>query len=196
MELTELPYKQIVIKGDQIVNEYEKALEWLNSLGFQYSKNRFGAYHKSIKNSLRQITKEKDFDKKLKEIRTYLNSYFEAFELIRLRNAFKTKKHEEYIEQMKFITSGQAFRNIANNDHSRNYSFELTLAARLINAGYDTHVGQIADIVSKIEGRKVYFECKRVKSINNLKKMLNRQINNLKRGYRILNQPEQKVFLH
>ena len=170
MKLSELPYKQIVIKGDQIVNEYERALEWLNTLGFQYSKNRFGAYHKSIKNSLKEITKEKNFDKKLKAINEYLNSYFEAFELIRLRNAFNTKKHEEYIEQMKFVISGQPFRNIAKNDHSRNYSFELTLAARLINAGYATYVDQIADIVSEIEGRTVYFECKRVKSINNLKK--------------------------
>lgn len=169
MKLIELPYKEFIVKGDQAINEYEEACRWIESLGLPYSRGRFRLYHESIKNSLKTIREVKEPDAKVDEFIKYLNSYAEAIELIRLKNSFSGRKHEEYIDKLRHVASGQPFRNSSKSDSSRNFGFELSMAARLITAGYETDINQLADIVSKINGRNIYFECKRIKSIKKLR---------------------------
>ena len=169
MKLIELPYKEFIVKGNQVIKEYEEACGWIESLGLPYGRGRFGLYHELIKNSLKNIRDAENSDEKLNEFLKYLNSYAEATELIRLKNSFSSRKHEEYIDKLRQVTSGQPFRNSSKSDSSRSYGFELSIAARLINAGYKTDINQIADIVSKINGRNVYFECKRIKSAKKLR---------------------------
>lgn len=169
MKLIELPYKEFIIKGDQVIKEYEQACRWIESLGLPYARGRFGLYHKSIKHSLKTIREVEDPDGKVDEFIKYLTSYAEATELIRLKKSFSSRKHEKYIDKLRHVTSGQPFRNSSKSDSSRNFGFELSMAARLITASYETDINQIADIVSKINGRNVYFECKRIKSIKKLR---------------------------
>ena len=169
MRLIELPYKEFIINGDRVIKEYEDACRWIESLGLPYVKGRFGHYHQSIKTSLKKIRDAEEPDEKVNEFIRYLNSYGEAAELIRIKNSFSSRKHEEYIEKLRHVASGQPFRNTSMSDSSRNFEFELSMAARLITAGYETDIGQLADIVSKVNGRNIYFECKRIKSFKKLR---------------------------
>ncbi len=181
MKLIEMPYKEFIVKGEEVIKEYEEACRWIESLGLPYYRSRFGLYHESIKNSLRIVREVEQPDEKVNEFIKYLNSYAEATELIRLKNSFLGRKHEEYIDKLRHVTSGQPFRNSSKTDSSRSFGFELSMAARLITAGYETDINQFADIVSKINGRNVYFECKRIKSIKKLRdrvKSANLQLKN------------------
>lgn len=136
MRLIELPYKEFIINGDRVIKEYEDACRWIESLGLPYVKGRFGHYHQSIKTSLKKIRDAEEPDEKVNEFIRYLNSYGEAAELIRIKNSFSSRKHEEYIEKLRHVASGQPFRNTSMSDSSRNFEFELSMAARLITAGY------------------------------------------------------------
>ena len=164
MKLLELPYHPYLEKGRDILIEYKQACAWLDSLGINFKRSRFGRYQKEISAFGKTIKSNISEEDKVSAFYSFLNSYVEATELIRVKNALEHIESSKYLSQLKKATAGQIFRNIANNDSSRDFFFELTLAARLINAGYSVTVDELADSVAYISGAKVFFECKRITS--------------------------------
>ena len=164
MKLLELPYHPYLEKGQNILVEYKQACAWLDSLGINFKRSRFGRYQKEISEFRKAIKSKISEEEKISDFYSFLNSYAEATELIRVKSALERIESIKYLSQLKKATAGQAFRNIANKDSSRDFFFELTLAARLINAGYSVTVNELVDAVADISGAKVYFECKRITS--------------------------------
>lgn len=75
--------------------------------------------------------------------------------------------------------AGQKFRNSSNKDQSRDFAFELSIGSRFSKAGYTVNLISISDIVVTIGNRKLYVECKRLKSYKQLEKRIksaNKQI--------------------
>jgi len=179
MRLVEMPFFPYLEKGQQILKEYELACTWLDSLGIPHKRGRFGRYQKELATFERRIKSDLSTHDKISAFYSYINSYIEATELIRIKDALVIAESTTYLSQLKKATSGQLFRNVVNNDPSRNFFFELTLAARLLNAGYSVVVNELADAEAYIDGSKVFFECKRVtsqKAVKSRVKEANKQL--------------------
>lgn len=183
MNLLELPYQTVLEKGQKVLIEYTKACEWLDSLGINFKRNRFGRYQKEILEFGKRIKSDMSKEEKISVFYSFLNSYAEATELIRVKSALERIESSKYLSQLKKATSGQAFRNIANNDSSRDFFFELTLATRLINAGYSVTLNELADAVADISGIKVFFECKRITSQKMVKNRVKHASTQLKKRF-------------
>jgi len=153
-------------EGGKLVELYSEATEWLTSIGLPYSKSRFGKYQKVIENYGAGIDKDDEWTVKTK-LYEFLNAHAEITEIVRIFNELNTYGFRNYIEQLKKVTSGQAFRNVSAKDQSRDFSFELTMAARFIRGGFEVSLNQLADVVAKREDTpKIYVECKRIKSLS------------------------------
>jgi hypothetical protein len=191
LKLLELPYHPYLEKGQNILVEYKQACAWLDSLGINFKRSRFGRYQKEISEFAKTIKSKISEEEKISAFYSFLNSYAEATELIRVKSALERIESSKYLSQLKKATAGQAFRNIANNDSSRDFFFELTLAARLINAGYSVTVNELADAVADISGAKVFFECKRITSQKMVKDRVKHASTQLKK--RFLNEISDKT---
>jgi hypothetical protein len=187
----ELPYHPYLEKGHNILSEYKQACAWLDSLGINFKKSRFGKYQKEIQAFERTIKSDIDTEDKISAFYSFINSYAEATELIRIKNALQHIESSKYLSQLKKATAGQIFRNIASNDSSRDFFFELTLAARLINTGYSVTVDELADSIAYINGAKVFFECKRITSQKMVKDRVKQASTQLKR--RFLNEMSKNI---
>ncbi len=99
-----------------------------------------------------------------------MNAYREANELVRIMNTYKSFDSNLIIEPIKKMVSGQRYRNATTKDQSRDFAFELNVASRFIKAGYTVDLSGISDLVVDINGTRLYVECKRVKSYQQIGK--------------------------
>jgi len=153
-------------EGKKIGELYLQATEWLSSIGLPYSKSRFGKYKRILDDFGTDIDKGDDgaFKTRLYE---FLNAHAEVTEIVRIYNELCEYSFTDYIDQLKRVTSGQAFRNVSAKDQSRDFAFELTMAARFIRGGFEVKLNQLADVIAKREDTpKIYVECKRIKSLS------------------------------
>ncbi len=148
MKIENIPYDYYVVEAGKILKNYNEVVDWLNSIGFIYSKTRFGGYKKIIESfltgSMEISNTEIEIESRLHE---YLNAHSELTEITRIYNdVSKYQVLSDYTVQMKKVMSGQAFRNYSEKDQSRDFAFELTMAARFIRGGYNAELNQLADI--------------------------------------------------
>lgn len=173
--------KEFINNSKKVHRDYAEACEWISEFGVDYKKTRFGSYERDIEAF---INAEKDVDgggEPEDLIRKYLNAHLEAIELIRIKEAFNGSDMDQLTENIKKIRSGQRFRNAIKEDQSRNFAFELGIASRFVKAGYEVDLGSESDVVVNIEGRKLYVECKRLKSYPQLKKRIIKASDQLKK---------------
>ena len=163
--MKDLPFDIYKENGSKLTLQYEEALIWLKGLGLPAFESRLGKYKKIIDNfegNLKALDDEISAEKTFHE---YLNAQMEAAELIRIYRSLSNRDFAEFSEQLKKVTAGQPFRNASKQDPSRDFAFELTVASRFINAGFDVQLNQLADIVAVKNGYpKLFLECKRIKS--------------------------------
>lgn len=170
---------------DDVFDMYSEVCEWLNELGFEFSRNRYGKYKKHF-DSFVEICKTKSNveskDKILDFKRGFDNAYIEANEIIRVYNNLKGIESTQFIEQIKRTVSGQEFRANSDNDQARDFLFELSVACRFIKAGFNVSLTGICDVVVDLsDGGTLFIECKRIKSENKIEaniKKANKQIAN------------------
>jgi len=180
MKLYEFAYDIYEEEGQKCGELFSQATEWLSSLGLPYSKTRFGQYKRVIENFESEIDKDDDGAFKTR-LYDFLNAHSELTEIVRIYNDVSKYSFSDYIDQLKKVTSGQAFRNVSANDQSRDFSFELTMAARFIRGGFEVSLNQLADIVAKRDDTpKIYVECKRIKSLAKVSKNIKKANEQLK----------------
>jgi len=161
-----------IIKEDtnKIYDKYNDALEWLNGLGLPAKRSRFGDYKKIFDNYPASAESSIDNTSFENALNPFLNAHLEISEIIRIYDTLSNRDYSEFSDQLKKITSGQIFRDSLKHDPSRDFSFELTMAARFINGGYEVKLDDIADIVVTKDGSpKIFVECKKVTSLKRIK---------------------------
>ncbi len=136
------------------------ALEWLRNFGGSVHADRYHSYAKEIN----EFGVRPELEDAESEMHSYLNAHSEMNELIRIYEAMQSIDSAEYIGRLRKISSGQAFRNRAVNEPSRDFLFELSVASRFLRAGYEVTLNEVADSVAFVEGRKIYVEAKRIRS--------------------------------
>ncbi|MBB5186917.1 hypothetical protein HNQ57_001180 [Zhongshania antarctica] len=168
MKFQNIPYENYVRDGESVLAQYVEACDWLDEMGFNYKKTRFRQYKKSIDNFYSSINYGPAEGELESVFHEFLNAYSEATELIRLKGVMVGADFELYFSRLKKVVAGSAFRTESEKDQSRNFSFELSMAARFINGGFTVDLNHEADIVAVVEGVKVYVECKRLRSLKKL----------------------------
>jgi hypothetical protein len=155
---------------NKIYDKYNDAIEWLERLGLPAKNSRFGNYKKIFDNYSSKVKSSIEITSFKSDLNPFLNAHLEISEIIRIYDTLSDRDHSEFAEQLKKITSGQVYRDSLNHDESRDFSFELAMAARFINGGYEVQLNDLADIVVIKEGNpKIFVECKRVTSLKRVK---------------------------
>ena len=165
LTLEAFPHSTLVRSGEELAVQGKESVEWLRELGVSKPADRYHGY-------LRAFEAFKNFKGdeagRTDKFKSYVNAQAELYELSRVRSALAEVDSEHYINTLKRISQGQPFRHVAENDPGRDYLFEMSIAARLLKAGHEVELNHIADVVTRIEGRKIYFEAKRIKSVAKL----------------------------
>ncbi|NML34707.1 hypothetical protein [Paraburkholderia antibiotica] len=155
-----LPFEIVAGSSHEVAQKLDDACEWLRSLGIFLPGNRFASYANTIGKYL-ESNKTPDEEKALHEL---VHALREAGDLIRIKAALRDTDSEDFLAQLKKAAGGQAYQWNVANDPSRDFVFELSVAARFLHAGCHVDLTGIADLVAHFENRKIYVECKRVKS--------------------------------
>lgn len=159
-----------------LLTKFEEVCTWFDSLGFRFAVTRYGVYHKNLQKLKALSNGEKIFKDTPDEnlvafMKEMMNSHVEANKIIRVYNDLKWLDIKEYLDQIKKVITGQEFRATSENDPARDFLFELSMAARFLRAGYKISLKSICDIEVKLSDGKILFvECKRVKSLKKLSK--------------------------
>ncbi|KAG8155160.1 hypothetical protein [Burkholderia catarinensis] len=159
-----LPFDIVAGESKHVAAELDDACDWLESLGLILPGNRFAAYKRTINRYLETEASEYG-DKELHEL---VHALREAGDLIRIWRALENLDSTDFLTRLKKVTGGQAFKWNVPTDSSRDFVFELTVAARFLRGGYPVDLTGIADLVAHCENRRIYVECKRVKSASKI----------------------------
>ncbi|WP_224214394.1 hypothetical protein [Vibrio metschnikovii] len=155
-------------KFEELLALYEDVCNWFDELGFSYTRNRYGVYKKHLENFL-IMAEEKALPKEKKDLLTFKtgfdSAYIEVHEIIRVYNGLKDIEANEFLDQIKKVTSGREIRQKEGDDQARDFLFELSIAARFIKAGYSVSLTGVCDVVVDLGANGTLFvECKRIKS--------------------------------
>lgn len=174
--VTDFPFAPHFHLSKDLQSKGSSALEWLRTFGGSVHADRYHNYAREIDGfGVRQEDEDAE-----REMHSFLNAHAEMNELIRIYEAMQSIDSEEYVSKLRKISSGQAFRNRTINEPSRDFLFELSVAARFLRAGYEIILNEVADSVAFVDGRKIYIEAKRIKSARQIGKRVseaNKQIN-------------------
>lgn len=160
LTLTDHPFDLHHHKSHELVAKGKEALDWLREHGGSVRADRYHSYIKSIEN-FGQHGKSPDTEE---EFYKFLNAHSETNELIRVYDALQASESSSYQSSLRKIASGSVFRGAVVHQPERDFLYELSVAARILRAGYEINLNELADITTNVDGRKVYVEVKRVKS--------------------------------
>lgn len=159
------------MKDGKIHEELKAACEWMNSLGVRDCRknDRFSQYLKIFKEfdgfSSTNLPSEEKFG-------IYVRTHTEAAEIIRIHRALSGISSDDFINRLKKITSGKLFKTRVESDPGRDYAFELSVASRFIEGGYEVNLSNLADVVARVDGVDVFVECKRIQSDSKIAKRI------------------------
>ncbi|MGJ8619076.1 MAG: hypothetical protein ACSHWN_01990 [Methylophilaceae bacterium] len=159
-----------------LANQYSKAIAWMESLGIQVDKNRVNHYKKTIEycaSSYKTATTE-DMNNILPD---FISSVIEIHSFIEIFSAFKdipSNQLTKIIKKLQISVNGplNSISEKAKTTTARNYLFEAYVAARCHRPGRGVSciLDASSDTGIKIEDKKIWIECKRITSQNQLEK--------------------------
>ena len=146
--------------------ELLQATKWISEvLKIDHRNTRLGQYLKYLEG------KEK-LDS-LADLQKYSMTAREIEDLLRVFQAFIDDQQPMLKDKIETTISGQTFRYNAaqeENDASRDYLHELAVAARFKNNGLVVDISEECDVVVEYRDKKIFIECKRIKSPKQLEK--------------------------
>ncbi|PQJ84451.1 hypothetical protein [Aliivibrio sifiae] len=147
-------------KGCDIQHELKSAVDWVcNDLNLRIENTRLQQYFNYF-DGKKKLESKDDYKK-------YQLTGREIEDLLLIYQAFKLTESQNVKEKIKKIISGKYYRFEAskqNDDPSRDFLHELSMAARLMNAGMKVNITGVCDIVIEHLKYTIFIECKRIKS--------------------------------
>lgn len=184
---------QLYIRSlEELFKLYNDACEWFSTLGFSWGITRYGTYKKHFDKFQELAASRNDSSFNIEMKNAFDNAYLEANEIIRVYSALKQLVNSEFYKQLKHVLSGQEYRGLVDNDTARDFLFELSTAARFLQAGYKVKLSGLCDVVVENMEGDIFIECKRIKSTSKIAKNIkaaSEQINN-----RLKANPSKKVL--
>lgn len=171
--------------------ELDEACAWLDGLGINFSRTRIGRY-KALFASLAKHQQEGTLDGFYDEytFQEWVNAAYEAAELVRMYEGLGAQNEPTLVARLRDALKGHELYVLDDNDRSgRDFSFELSIAAKFARAGLVIDFGDDADLKTEIDGRTFYVECKRIKSETKARQRVKSGLAQLSRRYESTEQP-------
>jgi hypothetical protein len=161
-----------VTNEDRIMKELPNIIEWMVALGLPAHNSRYARYEEHInkffRDGLNPLSEEgKQLFKELNQ------AYRECVDIYIVYRCFENVRHPNFIDKLSKVVSGQDVPDLQVAGASRNFLFELLVAARFHLAGYMIDFDETSDVVAKRDGLIVRAECKRLASEKQLEKRIN-----------------------
>ncbi|WP_153018993.1 hypothetical protein [Lysobacter capsici] len=148
--------------GEPILKEMPCVLEWLKGKGLNALNSRYARYEKDIDHFFScddptSADGRTKFDK-------LTNSYIECLNIVLIYRAFRDEASQGFADRLSKVTDGQAHPDASSAGSSRDYLFELLIAARMSLSGYKIDFNKVTDVVAENDDFLVFGECKRLSS--------------------------------
>lgn len=150
------------VSDETIFEQMPNVITWLEGLGVPATNSRYVRYSKHIDAFF--ATDDPQTEEGRTKFSGMTRAYRECLDIILIYKAFVNERHEKFLEKLKKVVSGQDVPAARDAGESRNYLFELLVAARFKSAGYFIDFGFLTDVVAKRQVHTVYGECKRISS--------------------------------
>jgi hypothetical protein len=142
----------------------EHYIEWLNSRGQRLNATRLKAYYSLYKT---KFTKPPPIDDET--FHAFINEYVfierEITELLWILSAVEHNTPHGFDEIMSKVLGGQLVgRDDSDQLNSRDFQFQLRIAAYFSKAGFAVDLSTSADVKASKDGYTYFIECKRLKS--------------------------------
>lgn len=163
----------------------DQARVWLEGLGIDYSKTRVGKYkvllstlaRYQLSNNLNEFIEEHSFP-------DWVNAIYESAELIRIYEGLNGRVDMDLSYRLRDSLKGHELFVLDKSDRSgRDFSLELSIAAKFTSCGYFIDFGDDADLKVNIRNFVVYLECKRLKSKKKIQGRIKEGLKQLHRRY-------------
>jgi hypothetical protein len=170
---------------DFIGENYDNAISWMKNIGVKISSGRTQHYLKVINYWSKNYKSASD--KKAKDdFPDFVSSVSEITAFIKIYNAFKNEPIESLSAIKAKLQKGvngplKAEDENPNTSEARNFIFEALVAAKFHNPEQNlaTILTAPTDTAVQFENKKIWIECKRVTSENNLENNIRRAANQL-----------------
>ena len=149
-----------------VANDLDRAVAWLESLGFPVAPTRVGDYHRHL-NGIADALDNGTLESLLQKEGTQdlINSLFECTELRQIYQLLEPIADPELAARLgSFIKGPTAYRDersSSSSNRARNIGFELSLGAQLLNSGISVEFHPDGDLRFHHDGYEVFIECKR-----------------------------------
>ena len=170
----------LTVRYDVILERLTEAMLFCSSHGLTLDGSRFEIYRQRIETLCEKIRKGsiKETAPHLAGSHSDLEYFFpltEAAEFGDVLPYLQTLDPSVLHKKIELILRGPVLPNDENlaSNQARNILFELTLAARLWRAGFQPRLGEHPDLICAVEGKELFFECKRPLSPKKVKKRIN-----------------------
>lgn len=148
--------------GEPILKEMPRVLEWLNGKGLNALNSRYSRYVKDIGQFFScddptSADGRAKFDK-------LTNSYIECLNIVLIHRAFRDEASQGFVNRLSKVADGQDHPDASSAGSSRDYLFELLIAARMSLSGYKIDFNKVTDVVAENDEFLIFGECKRLSS--------------------------------
>ena len=146
---------------------------------------RVGRY-KTLFSSLAHYQLANDLDRFFDEYKfeDWVNATHEVAELVRMYEGLNGQTDPSLVTRLRNSLKGHELFVLDNEDRSgRDFSLELSTAAKFARHGYEINFGHEADLEVQIAEHTFYVECKRLKSTRQVQKRIKHGLSQLHKRY-------------
>lgn len=175
----------------EVNRKFMAACAWLDSLGIEYSRTRVGNYGK-IFDALAKCQQAGTLETFCNEysFESFVNAAHEAAEIVRIYEGLGEHSVPSLTIRLKNALKGQELYVLDSENRSgRDFSFELSTAAKFVGAGLTVDFGHDADLKVQIDSFTLFVECKRLKSTKKIQKRIKEGLSQLHKRYVESEQP-------
>lgn len=153
----------VLVQESDILGVVPHAIAWMESLGISAAKSRYARYERHVARFF-----DADIDpassEGRKEWRNLSYTYRECIDIYSIFGSFSECNHPNFVSILKKVASGEDVPEAARAGMSRDFAFELLIAAKFRMAGYAIQFDGTSDVVADRAGVRVRAECKRLTS--------------------------------
>lgn len=155
-----------MITYSELADQVDTTVEWLSGMGINPSRVQ---RHRDNNRMLADAQRSNQIDQLRKTLgpeksREIFWSWVESFEIVEVCRSLQNVDRRELLPVLRLAVEGptDAFAESAlnNSNASRNFVFELVIAAKLARAGLEPHIGE-PDVAADFQGYRLLIQCKR-----------------------------------
>ena len=152
------------------IDKLPEVISWLTQKGFKAEVSRYSRYLAYISNVSLSPKNPKEIINPVKIFNDGNTSLKEIIEIVIVYETFRDVESLGLNERLKKVVDGKDFYEDGEQDQSRDFLYELLIAAMFHQLGYTIDFDKETDVVAMKGDIIVYGECKRIKSINGFEK--------------------------